>query len=311
MQFIQLRYFERVAAYQSISKAAEELHMSQPALSNSIRRLETDLGYPLFNRVGRQIILNNNGMRFLEIAKNILSYLNQCTLAEPRSSYQPAGTIHIGLYANVNDIVMAANNYSRINHNAQFQFHTTREVPPPRKLHSSDISYPAAYHPQLPDKNSDFVVESLPDQKTLEKPHIFLGTSNLCAVVSRMHRLASANILQLSQLQNELFCFLLNKDGQPERAYYNCLKAGFVPNVRFLVDQHAAKHFVIARGNAVGFVYSSDLHFLNSDLVAIPLQDDFLQNLDQVIYWKKQDPNSPAASDFWNYLLDLYKQKPS
>ena len=102
--------------------------MSQPALSNSIRRLETDLGYPLFNRVGRQIILNNNGMRFLEIAKNILSYLNQCTLAEPRSSYQPAGTIHIGLYANVNDIVMAANNYSRINHNAQFQFHTTRAV---------------------------------------------------------------------------------------------------------------------------------------------------------------------------------------
>lgn len=133
MQFIQLRYFERVAAYQSISKAAEELHMSQPALSNSIRRLETDLGYPLFNRVGRQIILNNNGMRFLEIAKNILSYLNQCTLAEPRSSYQPAGTIHIGLYANVNDIVMAANNYSRINHNAQFQFHTTREVTPPQK----------------------------------------------------------------------------------------------------------------------------------------------------------------------------------
>ena len=44
MELLQLQYFERKAKYQSMSKAAEELHVSQPSLSSCIIRLEKELG---------------------------------------------------------------------------------------------------------------------------------------------------------------------------------------------------------------------------------------------------------------------------
>lgn len=58
-----------------MTKAAEELQISQPALSKIIARLEEDLGVPLFDRQGRNIRLNTFGKAFLrkvEIALNAL-----------------------------------------------------------------------------------------------------------------------------------------------------------------------------------------------------------------------------------------------
>lgn len=54
MEFIQLKYFKEVALTGSVSKAAENLHMTQPALSRSITRLEKELGAPLFDRRNRR-----------------------------------------------------------------------------------------------------------------------------------------------------------------------------------------------------------------------------------------------------------------
>ena len=48
MELTQLRYFQTAAYYQHISRAAEELNISQPALSTMISRLEKEMGVPLF-----------------------------------------------------------------------------------------------------------------------------------------------------------------------------------------------------------------------------------------------------------------------
>ena len=58
MNLLQMEYFELVATYQSISRAAEELHVSQPALSNALAKLEDELGVRLFDRVGKKLVLN-------------------------------------------------------------------------------------------------------------------------------------------------------------------------------------------------------------------------------------------------------------
>ena len=72
MELTQLRYFQTAAYYQHISRAAEELNISQPALSTMISRLEKELGVPLFDHNGRSIILNQNGQRFLQRVNHIL-----------------------------------------------------------------------------------------------------------------------------------------------------------------------------------------------------------------------------------------------
>lgn len=65
MEWHQLEYFQKVAGLQHITKAAGELSISQPALSRSIVRLEEELGFPLFERKGKNIVLNRYGEIFL------------------------------------------------------------------------------------------------------------------------------------------------------------------------------------------------------------------------------------------------------
>ena len=73
MNFLQLSYFKKVAELEHISQAANELYISQPALSKSIHLLEEEVGYPLFTREGTGIRLNENGRILYRYACHILS----------------------------------------------------------------------------------------------------------------------------------------------------------------------------------------------------------------------------------------------
>ena len=64
MELLQLRYFRAVARTEHMTRAAEELSITQPSLSKVIRRLERELGAPLFDRRGRSIRLNRCGEAF-------------------------------------------------------------------------------------------------------------------------------------------------------------------------------------------------------------------------------------------------------
>jgi len=66
MEWHQLEYFKSVAQLQHVTRAAEQLSISQPALSRSIAKLEEELGFPLFDRSGKGIVLNRYGQIFLQ-----------------------------------------------------------------------------------------------------------------------------------------------------------------------------------------------------------------------------------------------------
>lgn len=72
MEWHQLDYFRMVAKLQHITRAASELSISQPALSRSIVRLEEELGFPLFERQGKNVVLNRYGEIFLRHAERAL-----------------------------------------------------------------------------------------------------------------------------------------------------------------------------------------------------------------------------------------------
>ena len=61
MEKNQMICFQVVAKTQNISEASRQLFISQPAVSQTILRMEEELGYTLFDRVGKRIILNENG----------------------------------------------------------------------------------------------------------------------------------------------------------------------------------------------------------------------------------------------------------
>ena len=77
VELLHLHYFRKVAQTGHMSRAARELHISQPALSQTIARLEKELGAPLFDREGRRIRLNAYGEAFLEEVEKALAALEE------------------------------------------------------------------------------------------------------------------------------------------------------------------------------------------------------------------------------------------
>ncbi len=80
MELIQLEYFRTVAYEESISRAARKLHISQPALSISISKLEDELGVHLFDRVSGRIRLNNMGKIYLRQVERVFLDLREAEL---------------------------------------------------------------------------------------------------------------------------------------------------------------------------------------------------------------------------------------
>lgn len=76
MEVVQLKYFVTIAETRSFTQAANKLHVSQPALSYQIKRLENELGARLFERTSRTVALTTDGQVFLPLAQDILARVN-------------------------------------------------------------------------------------------------------------------------------------------------------------------------------------------------------------------------------------------
>ena len=77
MNFTHLEYAVTVAKHGSISRAAQELFVSQPYLSSMIKKLEEELGFPIFHRSRNGISLTATGQAFISSACRILLELHK------------------------------------------------------------------------------------------------------------------------------------------------------------------------------------------------------------------------------------------
>jgi DNA-binding transcriptional LysR family regulator len=93
----QLRVFAAAARHQSFGKAAEELHLTPPAISMQIRELEEQVGLPLFDRSGRQVALTVTGEYLLVYVRKVLATLKDAEDAIARFRGLETGRVSIGM----------------------------------------------------------------------------------------------------------------------------------------------------------------------------------------------------------------------
>ena len=97
MTLVQLKHFLELASNGSFSKSADRLHITQPALSRSIKSLEDELGQPLFDRVGRKNELTALGQHILLQAADLVDAANNLKHSGQQLLTGQTGQVHLGL----------------------------------------------------------------------------------------------------------------------------------------------------------------------------------------------------------------------
>jgi len=93
----QLKVFESVARLNSFSRAAEELHLTQPAVSTQVKKLEEHAGNRLFEQFGKKIYLTPAGIELLEIGRAIIAQFDAAAQAMAQFSGVAGGQLNVGV----------------------------------------------------------------------------------------------------------------------------------------------------------------------------------------------------------------------
>ena len=96
MELRHLRYFVALAECLSFTRAAERAHVTQSTLSHQIRQLEDELGHPLFDRIGKRVMLTEAGETFLGYASKALQEVDHGLSQLMRAGDELSGEVRIG-----------------------------------------------------------------------------------------------------------------------------------------------------------------------------------------------------------------------
>lgn len=108
ISFKQLALFVAAAKQENLTYAANELFLSQPAASMTLAELEAQLKRPLFDRVGKKLILNTNGQKLLPKAIEVLDRLQQVESIFKSSAATLSGVLKIGASSTIGNYLLPA-----------------------------------------------------------------------------------------------------------------------------------------------------------------------------------------------------------
>lgn len=111
MEIRQLQYFLAIAQDTSMTEASKKLHVSQSTLSSSIKALENELGFPLFDRDGKRLLPNANGEYFAERAHAALLILEEASKVGRKHVHQRQFVINCVLDAPIGYAGMLIRNF--------------------------------------------------------------------------------------------------------------------------------------------------------------------------------------------------------
>ncbi|MFT9846035.1 LysR family transcriptional regulator [Aneurinibacillus sp. REN35] len=285
MELLQLQYFRKVARLEHMTKAAQELHIAQPALSKTISRLEKELGVPLFDRKGRHISLNEYGKTFLHKVESALT-----TLEEGRMEIQDLAGMEQGR------ISVATTNhkcFSEIigsfiisNPHVKLQITQASEKEKVQQLRNGDI---------------DFCITFPPIEEAGIEGLAFPSEEILLAV-PHTHRFANRRSITLRELSDDPFICIKQGNSFRNMTDEFFRTAGCNPNIMCEVDEHAAVIYFIRAGIGVGFLPETLIEKGETFYHTLHIDQPVCQRTYQIA-WLKGRYLSLAARNFRDFLV--------
>ena len=252
MELNQLRYFQTVARFQQMTKAAEELHISQSSLSKTISMLERDVGAKLFDRLGNRIILNRTGQTFLKRVDRALLELEDAVREVNASD---CGSIHFaasipGLCTSYLDAFLQSCPQVMLRQSIMGPEEMTAA------LESGELDCALTF--------SDISSERITCETLVQEEMLML--------VSRNHPLADYEKAPLSVFAEELFVCNNADENTRQMLYDHCRQAGFVPHMGFDGNELELAFKLVAENHGVMMISSLIYHWMMSmEIITPPL----------------------------------------
>ncbi|MFG2650726.1 LysR family transcriptional regulator [Streptomyces sp. NPDC048436] len=237
MDLLQLRYFQAVARYEHISRAAEELRVAQPSLSRTIARLEADLGSPLFDRQGRRIRLNQYGVIFLRHVDRALSELDDGRRAVSEARDTGLGRVGVACETLLT-ITPILGGFRTAHPRADVRLFQSNVAEMDRQLRAREV---------------DFCVASQPLTGT-HLDSVELAREEVLLAVPYGHRLDGRKSVTIPEIADDPF--VTTRVGHWQRALLDRLFAaeGLTPLVSCEGDEPGASQGLISAGLGIGFI---------------------------------------------------------
>jgi LysR family transcriptional activator of glutamate synthase operon len=252
----QLQYFVHVARLQHVTKAAEELHVAQSAVSRQIHRLEDELGIRLFMQRGRNVQLTPVGQLFLRRAEAILGDLDRAVIEIHEFLDPEVGEIRLGfphsLGIHLVPQVVAA--FRKLHPNVKFRF---RQGMYPSLIRDvADAEVDLAFISPYPDKN-DLVTGEI------------VLTEELFAILPDKHRLALEQSIKLNDLKDETFVLFSSGYSLRPIVWDACKAAGFTPKIGFEGEDAGTIRGLVAAGMGVSLLPEMAMYETSSMMPAV------------------------------------------
>ncbi|MEC5423186.1 LysR family transcriptional regulator [Virgibacillus sp. C22-A2] len=285
MDIRQVEYFAEVARQLSFTRAAAVLHISQPSLSKTIKKLETELGAPLFYRGAKQLELTDAGQAFLVNAKTVLDAFENLTSELNDVIDLKKGEIKIGIPP-----IIGAAFFSKLISNF-------KEAYPSINMILNEVGSNKIKHGVSEGELDIGLICNLPIQKENFNT-IKLLKDPLMLIVHKDSPLAQREEIDFPRIEKEPFIMYRNDFSLHDRIIEACESHGYYPNV---VCESSQKDFMIEMVEAklgIALLPSKICVKINNDKIkAIPFTRSVV-NLELGMIWKKDKYVPHAVREF-------------
>lgn len=287
MELNRLHHFHIAAKHQNITKAAEELYISQPALTKTIKLLEAELSLPLFYKKGKHIYLTPFGEYLKEQTDKMFSIWESVSEEITKLKHENDKSVRVNVLAATSMVTDAVLEYKKVNRDTVFHITQNAQM-------NSDISITtnAVDFSYLPEFTEKYIFE--------EK--IYLAVPKNSEYDGRkqisLEEVRDKGFVNLSG--SRLFRIVCDKF---------CESAGFKPNIIFESDSPATVKNIIKTGIGIGFWPEfSWSEFPDKDINLLEINNPVCQR-ELIIGLHRNSFTPDVVNDFYAFLLKFINKQ--
>ncbi|MBO1003197.1 LysR family transcriptional regulator [Pseudogracilibacillus auburnensis] len=284
-----LIYFKTIVKHRQFTRAAEELHISQPSLSNAIKGLEQELGCKLFERSTKKLILTEPGQILYRHACKVLVHFENIHKEMSDAKNVGAGNISIGMIESYRYFIAPIiNRFKKAYPNIHIKI---REMGPKeieRSLKNYDI------HIGITSKKND---EEEYDYKPIfQERYVLITPIN--------HSFEPLSNIDITDLKNEMFIHSLEGFEVRNAINKTCQEAGFTPNFEYEAESLETARSLVEAGLGLSIVPESFMEHYPIKKVKLVYLNNHLPKRTVYFVYQSQRYLLPAIKDFMKIAAD-------